>query len=149
MSLVGKINADLIAAMKSKDEVRLNVLRMLKSELKYKAIDTGNDLSDEEAIAVLSSAAKKRSEAIDEYRRGGREDLVNQEIAEFEIIREYLPEQFSEEELKGLVDKTIAETSAVSMKDFGTVMKSLMPKVRGRADGKTVNVVVRNILQGE
>jgi len=149
VTLVEKINSDLIAAMKSKDEVRLNVLRMLKSELKYKAIDTGEDLSDEEAIAVLSSAAKKRSEAIDEYRRGGREDLADQELAEFKIIREYLPEQLSEEELKGLVEKTIAETGAVSMKDLGTVMKSLMPKVRGRAEGKTVNVVVRNILQGE
>jgi len=149
VTLVEKLNSDLIAAMKNKDEVRLTVLRMLKSELKYKAIDTGNDLSDDDVMAVLSSAAKKRSEAIDEYRRGGREDLVNQELAEFDIIREYLPEQLSEEELKGLVEKTIAETGAVSMKDLGTVMKSLMPKVRGRADGKTVNIAVRNILQGE
>jgi uncharacterized protein YqeY len=149
VTLVEKIDSDLIAAMKDKDEVRLNVLRMLKSELKYKAIDTGNDLSDDDVVAVLSSAAKKRNEAIDEYRKGGREDLAGQELAEFEIIKEYLPEQLSEEELRGLIEETFAETGAVSIKDLGTVMKSLMPKVRGRADGKTVNIVVRNMLQGE
>ena len=149
MTLVEKINSDLIAAMKNKDELRLNVLRMLKSELKYKAIDTGDNLSEEDAIAVLSSAAKKRSEAVGEYRKGGREDLAERESAEYEVIKEYLPEQLSEDVLKDLVKNTIAETGAVSIKDLGTVMKALMPKVRGRADGKTVNIAVRNILQGE
>lgn len=149
MTLVEKINSDMISAMKSKDEIRLKVLRMLKSELKYKAIDTGKELSDDDAIAVLSSAAKKRNEAVTEYRRGGREDLAEQEIAESEIIKEYLPEQLSEDELKKLVEKAVAETGAESMKDLGAVMKALMPQVRGRADGKSVNIVVRNILQGE
>jgi uncharacterized protein YqeY len=149
MTLVEKINSDLISAMKNRDEVRLKVLRMLKSELKYKAIDTGQDLSDEEATAVLSSAAKKRKEATDEYRRGGREDLAEQEIAESEIIKEYLPEQLSEDELKTLVEKAVAETGAESMKDLGAVMKALMPQIRGRADGKSVNIVVRSILQDE
>ena len=149
MTLVEKINSDLITAMRNKDELRLNVLRMLKSELKYKAIDTGDDLSEEDATAVLSSAAKKRSEAVQEYRKGGREDLAEQETAESEIIKEYLPEQLSEDVLKDLVENTIAETGAVSIKDLGTVMKAFMPRVRGRADGKIVNIVVRNILQGE
>lgn len=149
MTLVEKINSDLISAMKSRDELRLKVLRMLKSELKYKAIDTGQDLSDEDAIAVLSSAAKKRHEAVGEYRRGGRDDLAEQEMAESEIIKEYLPEQLSEDELKQLVEKAVAETGADSIKDLGMVMKALMPQVRGRADGKSVNIVVRSILQGE
>ena len=149
MTLVEKINSDLISAMKNKDEVRLNVLRMLKSELKYKAIDTGQDLSDEEAIAVLSSAAKKRKEANDEFRRGGRDDLAEQEMAESEIITEYLPEQLSEDELKKLVEKAVAETGAETMTDLGAVMKALMPQIRGRADGKSVNIAVRSILQGE
>lgn len=149
MTLVEKINSDLINAMKSKDEVRLNVLRMLKSELKYKAIDSGQDLSDEDAVAVLSSAAKKRNEAAEEYGRGGRDDLAEQEMAESEIIKEYLPEQLSEDELKQLVEKAVAETGADSMNDLGAVMKSLMPQVRGRADGKSVNIAVRSILQGE
>jgi len=149
MTLVEKINSDLISAMKNRDEVRLKVLRMLKSELKYKAIDTGQDLSDEEAIAVLSSAAKKRKEANDEFRRGGRDDLAEQEMAESEIITEYLPEQLSEDELKKLVEKAVAETGAETMKDLGAVMKALMPQIRGRADGKSVNIAVRSILQGE
>ena len=149
MTLIERIDTDLKTAMKSKDELRLGVLRMLKSELKYKAIDTGNDLSEEDTIAVLSSASKKRNEAMEEYRRGGREDLAERELAEYQIIKEYLPEQLSEDELKSLVKKSIEETGAVSMKDLGTVMKELMPKVRGRADGKTVNIVVRSILQGE
>lgn len=149
MTLVEKINSDLIGAMKSRDEVRLKVLRMLKSELKYKAIDTGQNLSDDEAVAVLSSAAKKRKEATDEYRRGGRDDLAEQEMAESEIIQQYLPEQLSEDELTKLVEKAVAETGAESMKDLGAVMKVLMPQIRGRADGKSVNIAVRSILQGE
>jgi uncharacterized protein YqeY len=149
MTLVEKIDSDLKTAMKNKDEIRLMVLRMLKSDLKYKAIDTGDDLSEEDTIAVLSSAAKKRGEAIEEYRRGGREDLAQKEQAEYEIIKEYLPEQLSEVELKELIKNAISETGAVSIKDLGTVMKALMPKVRGRADGKTVNIVVRSVLQGE
>lgn len=149
MTLIEKIDSDLKVALKNRDEMRLNVLRMLKSELRYKTIDTGNDLSEEDTIAVLSSAAKKRNEAIEEFRRGGREDLVKQETAEYEIIKEYLPQQLSDKELEDIVRKTIAETSADSIKDLGAVMKTLMPKVRGRADGKTVNIVVRNILQGE
>jgi uncharacterized protein YqeY len=149
MTLVEKINSDLISAMKSKDEVRLKVLRMLKSELKYKAIDTGQDLTDDDATAVLSSAAKKRNEAVEEYRRGGREDLAEQEMAESEIIKEYLPEQLSEEELKRMVEKAVAETGAESMKDLGVVMKALMPQIRGRAEGKSVNIAVRSVLQGE
>ena len=149
MTLVEKINSDLISAMKNKNEERLKVLRMLKSELKYKAIDTGEDLSDDDAIAVLSSAAKKRNEAVEEYRRGGRDDLAEQELAESEIIKEYLPEQLSENELKQLVERAVAETGAGSMKDLGAVMKALMPQIRGRADGKSVNIAVRSILQGE
>ena len=147
MSLIEKIDSDIKTAMKNRDELRLVVLRMMKSDFKYKSIDTGHDLSDEEAVAVLSSAAKKRSDAMLEYRKGGREDLEKQEQDEYEILKEYLPEQLSEDELKDLVEKTIAETEASSIKDLGVVMKGLMPKVRGRANGKTVNYVVRSILQ--
>ena len=149
MTLIERIDSDLKTAMKNRDEIRLSVLRMLKSDIKYKAIDTGDDLSEEDAIAVLSSASKKRSEAIEEYRRGGREELAERESAELDIIKEYLPQQLSEDELKEIVTKSIKETGAVSLKDLGAVMKDLMPKVRGRADGKTVNIVVKSILQGE
>jgi uncharacterized protein YqeY len=149
LTLIEKIDSDLKTAMKNRDEVRLQVLRMLKSDLKYKAIEVGRDLTPEDLLAVLSSAAKKRNEAADEYRRGAREDLAGKEIAELEVIKEYLPEQLSDDDLKALVKRKIAETGAASINDLGIVMKALMPEVRGRADGKTVNIVVRSILQGE
>jgi uncharacterized protein YqeY len=141
-----KINAQLKAALKAREEERLQALRMLKSDLQYKQIELGHELSDDEIIAVLSSAAKKRSEAIEEYRKGGREDLEKKEQAEYDIIREFLPRQFSSEELDDLIEKTITETGASSMADLGEVMKILMPQIRGRADGKTVNIAVREKL---
>lgn len=149
MSLSERVDSDIKTAMKKRDDVRLVVLRMLKSELKYKSMDTGRDLSDEDAIAVLSSAAKKRSDAILEYRKGGREDLEKLESKELEILKEYLPEQLSESDLKILVEKAVVETGASSVNDLGIVMKTLMPNVRGRADGKTVNNVVRTVLQSK
>ena len=149
MTLIEKIDSDLKAALKNKDQVRLQVLRMLKSDLKYKAIEIGKDLASEDILAVLSSAAKKRNEAAEEYKRGGREDLADNEIAEYQVIKEYLPEQLSEDELRALIKEKIAETGAASVNDLGAVMKALMPEIRGRADGKAVNIVVRSILQGE
>lgn len=141
-----KIDAQMKAALKTRDDERLQTVRMLKSDLQYKQIELGHELSDDEIIAVLSSAAKKRSEAIEEYRRGGREDLEKKERAEYEIIKEFLPEEFSSEELEDLIEKTIAEAGASSLKDIGEVMKILMPRVKGRADGKAVNIAVREKL---
>ena len=149
MTLIEKIDTDLKAALKGKDQLRLQVLRMLKSDLKYKAIELGKDLSSEDILAVLSSAAKKRNEAAEEYRRGGREDLAGNEIAEYQVIKTYLPEQLSEDELKALIRKKVAETGAASVNDLGVVMKALMPEIRGRADGKAVSIAVKEILQGE
>lgn len=149
MSLSERVDSDIKSAMKKRDDIRLVVLRMLKSELKYKSMSTGRDLSDEDAIAVLSSAAKKRSEAIIEYRKGGREDLEKLESKELEILKEYLPEQLSESDLEILVEKAVSETGASSVNDLGIVMKTLMPDVRGRADGKTVSNVVRAVLQSK
>ncbi len=143
MALVEKIDAQLKEALKARDNERLQTLRMLKSDLQYKQIEFGHELTDDEIVAVLSSAAKKRSEAVEEYRKGGREDLEKKERAEYEIIKEFLPGQFSSEELDELIEKTIAGTGASSMKDLGEVMTVLMPRVRGRADGKAVNIAVR------
>ena len=146
MDLLEKIGDDLKAAMKSKDEVRLKTLRMLKSDLMYKAKESGEDLSDEDTLAILTSAAKRRSEAIEEYRRGGRDDLAAEESAEFEIIKEFLPEQLSAEKLNELIDRAIADSDASSIKDLGAVMNFLMPDIKGRADGKAVNIAVREKL---
>ncbi len=110
MKTIERLDSDLKDAMRARDEVGLLVLRMLKSDLKYKQIELGRELSEEEALTVLSSAAKKRKESIEEYGRGNRQDLVEKEQAELEVISRYLPEQLSAEELYGLVDKAIAET---------------------------------------
>ncbi len=138
-----KIDAQLKAALKARDHERLQTLRMLKSDLQYKRIELGDELSDDEIIAVLSSAAEKRSEAVEEYRKGGREGLEKKERTEYDIIKEFLPGQFTSEELEDLIDKTIPESGASSMKDIGEVMKVLIPRMRGRADGKAVNIAVR------
>jgi hypothetical protein len=143
------MDEDLKGAMKSKDELKIQVLRMLKSDLRYKEIELGRELTDEEVIAVLSSGVKKRRDSVEEYRRGGREDLASSEAAEISVIQGYLPEQLSEEELLALVDKAIAQTDARTIKDMGAVMKALMPEIRGRADGKTVNIAVRAKLEGK
>ena len=143
MDLAEKIDAQLKTALKARNDERLQTLRMLKCDLQYKQIELGHELSDDEIIAVLSSAAKKRSEAVEEYRKGGREDLEKKERAEYQIIKEFLPKQYSSEELDDLIEKTIAETGASSMKNIGEVMRVLMPRVRGRADGKAVNIAVR------
>jgi uncharacterized protein YqeY len=137
------IDGGLKKAMKAGERDRVETLRMLKSDLKYKQIELGRELSHDDILGVLSAAARKRSEAIEEYRRSDREDLLKRESVELEIIKEFLPEQISAEELDGLIDGAIAETGASSPKDLGDVMKVLMPQVRGRADGKQVNAAVR------
>lgn len=143
MTLSEKIDLDLISSLKSRNELRVLVLRSLKSELKYKQIDLKDKLTEEDELAVVSSAAKKRSEAIEEYKRAGRSDLEEQEAAEYEILKEFLPLQLSEDQIFELVEKAISESGAISMNDLGAVMRVLMPQVKGRADGKVVNSAVK------
>lgn len=147
MKLVDKINEDIKTAMKKGDKTRLSVLRMFKSDLKYRQIDAGRDITDDDCVAVLSSAAKKRRDAIEGFGRGGRNDLVDKEKAELEIINEYLPKQISDEELSRLVDDVVSETNASTTTDIGMVMKNIMPRVKGRVDGRKVNELVVNKLK--
>jgi uncharacterized protein YqeY len=149
MKLTERLDMDLKAAMKARDEMRLGVLRMLKSDLRYKQIELGHELSDDETVAVLGTAVKKRREAIGEYDRGGRQDLSSSEKAELDIISLYLPKQLSPDELNELIDKAVTESGATTIKDIGAVMKILMPEIRGRADGKAVNASVRARLEGK
>lgn len=148
MGLIEQINSDTIAVMKSGDKVALSVLRMLKSDLKYKQIELKQKLTDEDCLDVLSSAAKKRRDAIREYGKAGRDDLAAKEKAELEIIKKYLPEQISDEEIERLIKEAIAETKASTPAEIGLVMKEIMPKVKGKADGRRVNELVLNILRG-
>lgn len=136
-------------AMKEGDKAKLNLIRMLRSEIRYKEIELGSKLDDNGTIYVLSSAVKKRKEAIEEFKKGGREDLVAREEEELRIVFSYLPEQLSEQELLNLIDDSIAEVEAQSPMDVGKVMKVIMPKVKGRADGKKVNQMVSLKLQEE
>jgi len=142
MSLFDKISQDLIQAQKKRDTIRLSTLRMLKSDLKYKQIEKNSPLTEEEELVVLASAVKKHKDSIEQFRQAQRNDLVAQEEGELNIILEYLPKQLSEEELTDLIEQAIQEAGAVSKADLGKVMKILMPKVRGRSDGKLVSSLV-------
>ncbi len=146
MGLADKLNEDMKAAMKSGDKARLSTIRQLRAQLKDEQIALGHELSEEEALAVLTRAAKKRREAIDMYEKGGRKDLSEAEQAELAVIQEYLPKALDEKELLEIIEAAIQETGAAGMADFGKVMKIVMTKTRGRADGKTVQSLVKQKL---
>lgn len=146
MSLLQQIDNDLKEALKAGQKLRLTVLRGLKSDIKYKQIEVGHDMSDDDIIGVLTTAAKKRKESIEQFRAGGREELATQEEAELAIIQSYLPEQLTEASLRRIIAETIAETGANSPKMMGLVMKALLPKIKGQADGKLVSQLVTEML---
>jgi len=142
MSVLERIDEDLKKALKARNELKVTLLRGLKSDIKYRQIDKGAELSDEDVIDVLNSAAKRHRDSIEQFTAGKRQDLVDKEIAELEIIQEYLPEQLSEEKLRALVTEAIEKSGADSPAKMGLVMKELMPQVKGKADGKVVKDLV-------
>lgn len=146
MSLLEKIEHDMIEALRAGQKERLTVLRGLKSDIKYKQIELGHPMSDEDVIGVLSSASKKRRESVEQFRAGGREDLACKEENELAVITPYLPQQLSEDEVRRIVQETVTETGADSPQKMGLVMKALMPKLKGQADGKLVSRLVSEIL---
>lgn len=144
--IVQRIERDQKAALKAREKERLSALRLLTSELKNRRIELQRDLTDDDAIEILSKALKQRQEAAEQFTRGNRPELAARESAEAEVIREYLPEPVSEEELDGMIDAAIAEVRATSMRDMGAVMGRLMPLVKGRADGAAVSARVKERL---
>ena len=142
-----RIDDDLKEALKSKDSVALSVLRMLKSEIRYKEIEKGSDLSDDDVISVLSTAIKKRKDSIQQFEKGGRDDLASKEQGELAVVRKYMPEQLGDDELSQIISQAISEEEASGPSDLGKVMRLVMPKVRGKADGKKVNQMVASQLQ--
>jgi len=151
MSLQEQILNDLKDAMKSKEEDRLRVLRSLKSKLLEREISerTGGEktaLSDDQVVEVLMKAAKQRKESIDQFKEGGRDDLVKSEQEELEIIQSYLPEMLTEEEIRDIARQKIDELEADSMADMGKVMGILMQELKGKAEGSTVSKVVKEEL---
>jgi hypothetical protein len=143
-----KINADLTAAMKAKDNLRLSVLRMVKTAIRNKEIDLRTELEDGPAFQVLSTLIKQRKDSIEQFTGGGRIDLAEKEAAEIKIIEEYLPAGVSVEEIEKTVDDVVRETGASSARDLGTVMKHCMARFAGKVvDGKLVNAAVRRRLE--
>ena len=148
MSVIDQINSDLKTAMKSGQKELVATLRSLKSAIKYAEIEAGGELNDEATIGVLSKQAKQRRDSIAEFEKAGRSDLVAQETAELQIIETYLPAQLSEEEIRAKVQAVINALNVTDTKGMGQVMKQVMADLKGQADGKTVNQIVRQLLSG-
>jgi hypothetical protein len=147
MTLTDKVNGEIAAAMKSKDQVRLSSLRMLKAAIMNKGVEKGRDLDDAEVLQVVASLVKQRRDSIEQFTNAGRTDLVEKETAELTVLQAYLPAAATPEEINAAVAEAIAETGAASLKDMGKVMKAVMPKLAGKnADGKAVNEAVRRTL---
>jgi uncharacterized protein YqeY len=155
MSIQEKLADQLKAAMKGGDKVRLGVLRMVRSRIQEAEVAArakkGRDhkLGDEDVVQVITAYAKQRRDSIDGYRQGGREEMAVQEEAELAVLQEYLPKQLSEDEVRAIVQEAVTACNATSAKDMGAVMGKIMPQVKGVADGKLVNQLVREALAGK
>ena len=147
MSLKQRLADELKNAMKNKDQLRKNVITMIRADIKQIEVDKRVELTEDDIIGIISKQAKQRRDSIEEFEKGGREDLVEQAKQEVDLLMEYLPEQLSEEEVEIIIKEVIAETGATSMKDMGKIMAAAMPKLKGKADGKIVNQVVKKVLQ--
>ena len=150
MTLKEKLVADLKDAMLAKDEVRVSTLRMLKAAvMKFEVSGTEKkDATDDDIISILKKEVKSRKDSVEQFRAGNREDLAKKEEAELKVLEVYLPEQMSEEQVREIAKKVIAEVGAASPADMGKVMGALMGHVKGKADGGVVNKVVKELLAG-
>jgi uncharacterized protein len=147
MSLKEVLQQDLKTAMKDKDSLRKNVIIMTRAGILQIEKDKKIDMDDEGVIEVIAKGAKQRKDAIPEYEKGNRLDIVENLQKEIDILMSYLPQQLSDDEVSRIVSETIFEVGAQSARDMGKVMSALMPKVKGRADGKLVNLIVKQQLQ--
>ena len=146
MAIKDRLKDDMVKFMKGQDKDRVAALRLVMSEIKRLEVDTRKDLDDAAVTTVLSKMTKQRQDSIEQFSKGGRDDLVKKETAELELIRSYMPQQLSRPELENLVQKVIQETGASSAKDMGRVMKQVIAQSAGRADGKMISEIVRSKL---
>lgn len=146
MTLLTKLNDDMKTAMKNRDKESLQVIRMLKASLQNEKINLGRDLSDEEELTIISREMKQRRDSLAEFEEVGRQDLAEKTKGEIVVVERYLPTQLNEEDLREIVSNAIEQTGASSSKDFGKVMGVVMPQVKGKADGKQVNAIVKELL---
>ncbi|MFC5651748.1 GatB/YqeY domain-containing protein [Paenibacillus solisilvae] len=147
MNLSERLNDDMKQAMKSQEKFKLTTIRMVRAAIKNLEIDLKRPLEDSEVLDILSREIKQRKDSLQEFDKAGRDDLAKDVAAEIEIISVYLPQQLTEEEIRVIVQQTIQETGASSKAEMGKVMSALLPKVKGRADGKLVNTFVQQFLQ--
>ena len=151
MAISEQVQKDMVEAMRSRDELRLSTLRMVKSAIKNKEVDKRAPLDDKECQQVLGTLIKQRKDSIEQFQKGGRQELADKEAAEIKIIEAYLPKALGEEEIAAAVKATIAEMGSPTMKDMGTVMKTAMAKLQAtgaRVEGKTVSEIVKKQLGG-
>ena len=147
MSLKQKLQEDLKSSMKNKDAIKKSVITLIRSSIKQYEVDNRVELQDDEIVDLIAKQLKQTRDSREEFAKAGRDDLVSKAEAEIEVLKEYLPQQLSEEELNEIVISTISELGATSMKDMKNIMSSIMPKVKRRADGKLINELVRKNLQ--
>ena len=146
MALKEKLAQDLKDAMRDKDAIRKNVVQLVRSSVLQVEKDNKITLDDDGILAVIAKQLKQRRDSLPDYKKSGREDLILQLKTEMAILMEYLPAQLTHEELEVIVKEAVDATGATSMKDMGKVMAAVMPKTKGRADGKEINTIVRNLL---
>jgi uncharacterized protein len=146
MSLQDRLMADMQDAMRAGDTVRRDTLRLLRAAIRNREIELQRDATDEDVVEVISRQVKQRSESIEMFRQGGRQDLVDAEEAQKAILEEYLPQQLTQAEITAAVQEIVAEMGAADMRQMGAVMREAMSRLKGRADGRLVNQVVREIL---
>jgi uncharacterized protein len=149
MALKDQLDADLKASMRDKDTVKLSVIRMLKSAIKYREIEAMKPLDEVGVLQVIASEIKRHKDSIEQYRAGNRPELVAKEEAEAVILASYLPAQLGEAEVKALVEAAVVKSGATGPRDMGAVMKLLLPDVQGKADGKLVSELVKARLSGK
>ena len=147
MSLKQKLQEDLKSSMKNKETIKKSVITLIRASIKQYEVDNRVELEDEKIVDLIAKQLKQTRDSREEFAKAGRDDLVSKAEAEIEVLKEYLPQQLSEEELNEIVISTISEVGATSMKDMKKIMTSIMPKVKGRADGKLINELVKKNLQ--
>jgi hypothetical protein len=146
MGLEERLLEEMKQAMKSNEKLRLSTIRMIRSSMKNKEIELRKKLEDEDIVKVIQVMVRKGEESVEQFQAGKRVDLVEKETKEIEILKSFLPQPLSQEEILKIIDQSIQETQAASLKDIGKVMKSVMPKIGGKADGKLINQLVKERL---
>jgi len=146
VGLSDRIQQEMVLATKARDKERLSALRMIRSALQNRQIEKRGELTDQEVIGVLTSLVKKSKESIEQFQKGNRPDLVEKEEKELQVILSFMPQQMSQEELRAELKKIIEELGAKGSKDLGAVMKSAMERLKGRAEGRLVNQVAKELL---